>query len=209
MKKLLVAVLATAFLLGFAGSLLADDFAPPSWRGIEGSTFQKWEFSTPISQAVAPDVYYNRYGTPLANIVPAPDKEWLESYNGRSGVWPLSGYAEFTIPNRPIPNPYKDIYIQLTWSRPPCGITPFVWEKRFEKVATLVSQEQLPETDWYHSVYTIHLEPNPDWEIIRIEGDIFVDEVVIDTKCVPEPSSLLALLTGAGGLAGMFLRRRK
>lgn len=209
MKRLLIAAVVAAFVLSLAGSLLADDFAPPTWRGSDGSTSQAWEFPTDAAQDVVAVPYSNIYGTPLADIVPAPEKNWLPLYEGRTGVWPLSGSIEATIPNLDNENPYKDIYIQLTWAQTPCPSTPFVWEMYSGKDATLVSQVQVPGTVWYHSIYTIHLEPNPDSEIVKIQGDIYVDEVVIDTQCVPEPAGLLVLLSGVGSLTGMFLRRRK
>ena len=210
MKRLLIAAVAAAFVLSLAGSLLADDFAPPAWRGSDGSTSQAWEFLSDAAQDVVPDVYSNPYGEPSADIVPAPATGWLDWYAGRDGVWPLSGSIEATIQNLDEENPYKDIYIQLTWAQTACPSTPFVWEVRFDKDATLVSQVQVPGTEWYHSIYTIRLEPNPDWEIVKIQGDIYVDEVVIDTRCVvPEPTGLLVLLGGVGSLTGMFLRRRK
>jgi hypothetical protein len=47
-----------------------------------------------------------------------------------------------------------------------------------------------------HSVYHIDLHPNPSSEIIHIRGGINVDELVVDTYCVPEPAAWFLLLTG-------------
>ena len=58
---------------------------------------------------------------------------------------------------------------------------------------------------WVHSTYLIHLEPNPAWEIVKIDGTLVVDEIVIDTICFPEPAAMGVL--AVGGLA--LLRRRK
>ena len=50
----------------------------------------------------------------------------------------------------------------------------------------------------------LNIEPNPAFEIVRIDGAVMVDEIVIDTICIPEPASLALL--GLGGLA--LMRRR-
>ena len=63
----------------------------------------------------------------------------------------------------------------------------------------------IPESGWYESTYTWEIYPNPFDEWFTIAGDILVDEIVIDTWCIPEPATLALLLIG--GLA--LLRRRR
>ena len=41
------------------------------------------------------------------------------------------------------------------------------------------------------------IEGIPEFEVIRISGDIYLDEMVIDTYCVPEPASMSLLCLGA------------
>ena len=210
MKKLLVIAMAIALLLTVAGSLMADDFAPPSWRGLSGSTWQQWEFSTGQALGILPDHGYNPYGNPTADVTPAPSKVWYEESFGRTGVWPLSGLIDATIPNQDVQNPYKDIWIQLTWHRTDCGDTPTVWETISHQMAYLESEVLLAD-GWYHTTYSIRLVPNPALEIIRVQNDILVDELVIDTRCVPvpEPSGVAVMLAGLASLGGFARLRRK
>lgn len=203
-----VLVLAVASLI--SSSAYADDLFPPPWRGQPGSTTQEWEFSTPMPVS-PPDAMMNPYGEPSAAAYPGTGQSWLDDWGGRQGMWPLSGTIEVTIPNSSIPNPYKDIWVQLTWARQVESSTPVVWEMNSNAVGTVVSDVILgptglpaPSDFWYHTTFLIHIEPNPAWEIVKIDGTVVVDQLVIDTICAPEPASLLLL-----GLGGLALRRRR
>jgi len=60
---------------------------------------------------------------------------------------------------------------------------------------------------WVTETYEFTITPNPAWEEIWFgfeEYPAYVDQVVIDTICVPEPATLLLL-----SLGGLVLRRRK
>lgn len=198
MKKVIVALL-----LVFAVQVvMADDLFPPPWRGHPGSTWAVWEYSTPNPNPL-PDLGFNPYGVPSTQIYPGVGQNWWAELDGRQGVWPLSGEIWIDIPNRPEPNPWKDIYIQLTWEPQAPGNTPFVLTTAPQQVnGTLVQQIPLDGL-WMHSIYTIRLEPNPALETILITGGINVDEVVIDTICIPEPMTLGLLAIG-----GVFAMRR-
>jgi hypothetical protein len=180
----------------------ADDLNPPPWRGQPGTTFGRWEFLTPDPQPL-PDVGNYPYGPPSTTITPGIGQNWLPMWEGREGVWPLSGEIFVDIPNRPEPLPYKDIWIQLTWAQQAPNVWPVVSEVQFGVPATLINEVPL-EGVWIHSTYKIRLEPNPAWETILITGAVNVDELVIDTICAPEPTSLV--LFGLGVFS--VLRRR-
>jgi hypothetical protein len=207
--KMFVAAAATVVVLSLLpGRCLADDLNPPPWqRGVSGTTFAQWEFSV-LDDVPPADIYYNPYGTPMMQIIPV--EAWLPQWDGRQGVWPLSGTVLATIPNNPDPNPFKDIWIQLTWeantTTPAPGGIPIVMENTGAGTpATLVSEISLGG-NWYHSTYAIHMVPNPPSETIQINGLIMLDELVIDTICVPEPGTLSLLALGG---AALFLRRRR
>ncbi len=206
MKKAALA-LTVVFLVLSTASAFADDLRPAPWRGWPGSTWAKWEYLTPDPNPL-PDAGCNPYGCPTTTIYPGVGQVWWAELNGRYGVWPLSGEIWVDVPNRPETSPYKDIWIQLTWEPQAPGNTPFVLTTLPQQVnGTLIQQTQL-EGAWVHSVYKIRLEPNPSWEQILITGGIDVDELVIDTICIPEPGSIFALAGGLAGLLG-FVRIRR
>ena len=182
--------------LAVAGSALADDLNPPPWqRGMDGTTWAAWEFSTPDPKPM-PDAGYLPYGPPDTTVWTGVGQQWWDSWEGRQGVWPLSGAMEMLLFNRPEPLPYKDIQIQITWMPQVPRAEPVVTELMWGGTGELIDEIPL-SSDWTHSTYMIHLEPNPDMETVWIEGSIMVDEVVIDTICIPEPMTLSLLALGA------------
>ncbi len=203
-KKLL---LVTALLCLVCQFAYADDFNPAPWRGSPGTTFQQWEFNDP-DPAPLPTLLNNPYGMPSTTVVPNNGMSWIPALNGRIGVWPLSGYIETTIPNTPVPNPSKIVWVSITWTPQGIGCRPFVIETTTATSGQLVHEDNL--TGWIHSTFAITMQPNPTVESILITGEIYVDEMVIDTVCVPvpEPGSLAVLGTGAIGLL-LGLRRRR
>jgi len=70
----------------------------------------------------------------------------------------------------------------------------------------LTDEGQVPLGDgWFESTYTWRIPGNPLDESFTIGGTIDVDEIVIDTWCVPEAATFVLL--GLGG--SLVVRRRK
>lgn len=205
LRRLLLAAL---MVCATVGSAIADDLNPPSWRGQPSTTFGEWEFSTSNPNPDPEPGYVYPYGMPTTQVSPGLFQSWMSSWNGRDGVWPLSGQITATIPNSPVALDEKDIWVQLTWAPQAPSEFPAVSETRFGVPSTLIEQTALAN-GWYHSTYEIELKPNPDWERVLITGAINVDEMVIDTHCVPEPGTL-ALLAVFGLISGgwALLHRR-
>jgi len=205
MPKFLGAALGLALVAGWlaASPAAADDLFPPPWRGQPNTTFGLWEFYTP-NPSPLPDEGHYPFGPPSMAIYPGVGQVWQSEWNGRTGVWPLSGEIWLGIPNSPIQRPWKDIHIQLTWGPQAPGNTPIVMSTQPISVPGTLVQTTPLGSGWFHSVYTIRLEPNPSWEQILITGGIDVDELVVDTICIPEPATL-----GLLGLGLVAIWRRR
>jgi len=204
--------LALLFVFAFASSAFADDLYPPEWRGLSGTTFAEWDFNT-SSVNPMPDQWYNPFGPPQTTVTPGFLQNWWQSWGGRNGVWPLSGTIVTTIQNYRTVNPYKDIWVQLTWAQQAVNEYPVIrvgqiYGQLINNIYLGPTGEPYGDGKWWHSTYTLRLYPNPTEETVIIEGAIMVDQLVIDTRCVPEPGSLVAL-SGLLGAAGIALKRRR
>jgi hypothetical protein len=205
-----------------ATAALAEDLNPPLWRGQPGTTFQQWEFSVD-NRTPAPDLVNNPYGNPQMTIIPTrwpalPDPngfEWAPMFQGRQGVYSLSGEIDTTIPNLGELNPEKHIQLQMTWFFQEV----FDWQDKPEYRPYVVSplgggrtyfnltEEDILENGWHHTTFDAVLSPNPPFETITLSGAYYVDELVIDTIC-PEPSTIVLALMGSIGLAIMRWRQK-
>ncbi len=214
-----VRCLVILLVLGFAisGVAMADDIFPPTWRGTEGATLQQWAFTTGANPAV-PEVVNNAYGGPTATMVVGDlgigwiDVDHFGSYGSRTGMWDLGamGTIDLDIPNRPAAGAYKDIWVQVTYFM---GMfdTP---EVSIEGAQFLGSESQVVEQvddfdAWVCAVSKWRITPNPNSEVVRVTANCLgslIDQVVVDTKCVPEPSCIVTLLAGA---VGMLISRRR
>lgn len=215
MKKLLFMLVASIA----ATSALADDLVPPPWR-IPGqppapnSTFQEWTWDRGAQNPNdgTADNFNNPYGTPeVVHPAPNPPYPILGTFEGRTNVLCLDPGRKisFKIPN--VPNAptwaYKELWFQLTYfsgsgaplpqpSPPPGG--------------TGATIGHMPlGGGWMHSTFSFTYPDCPEFEIVSVDNQtsnpIYMDQVVIDTICVPEPTSMAVL--GIGALA--FLRKRR
>ena len=201
--RLFFACLLTVVLLSPVASL-ADDYNPPPWRtsppGEGTTTFQMWEFPT-IS--LEPDVANNNFGTPTLDIA---DGLWADTDRGHQGIWFLEGYLVLGIPNYPVENPYKEIWLQITFASLE-GIVPEIDTLPEQANLEVIDHHQITGDAYYQATYKITIEPNPSYEEIYIQPrdcDLYIDELVIDTICVPEPATIMLL-----GLAGLGIVRKR
>ena len=194
-----------------ATSATADDLVPPPWeRGAEGTTFQVWEFNTP-DNPVPPDAVGNPFGDPFAIIIgsgldtAAFDPLWLAEDGQHAGVWRTEGYVGLWLPNDPIPRQWKHIWLQITYNAGN-DYNPLIQTEPQYLVMELINSQDAGG-GYKHDTYSIIIEENPAAEAVTILPPfcaIYVDEIVVDTICIPEPAAM-ALIS----LGGMFLLRRR
>ncbi|GAB4519503.1 MAG: hypothetical protein Tsb0013_23330 [Phycisphaerales bacterium] len=210
-------------LIMFAGApALADDFAPPEFRGGPRSVYAEWDFSTPFTSVdIFPEVFtavdgpggtLNMGFQTKAELSATGDWLWvqdpLDPMDG--GITPSSmdegASLAFKIQNYIDLEPEKLIRIQFTYQGLPpiiAGMTGFFPDGQSDGVrigGTIFPNEQQYFDNWI-------ITPNPWWELIEVivPANTVLDQVVIDTISIPSPSAF-ALLGVAGVVA---LRRRR
>ena len=211
MIRLLSLSLVLVFCLPSA--VLADDLIPPPWdrTTTPGSTYAEWDtwdFEIPDDHFLA-DAEFNPYGTPEV-VDPVGFAEVLSIYDGRSDVLHTTDgdWMELHIPNSSDPNPFKDIYLQIVWHWDGAIDIPDVYVPSTGTTVSITDEFPL-EAGWWYTRFQIHIEPNPDFEEIDLWpadfSDMYIDQIVIDTLCAPEPATMGLLLIGAVAA----LRRRR
>ncbi len=214
MKQAICAFFVVALIAPIA---MADDLNPPSWdRFEECTTYWNWQFTEDQSENAYgywyPDERYPPEGGLGGYILANSTQDgWFEEYAGRYGIFTQTfGSIEIPLPNCDNPEmDEKTIRVQATWhtSGPFDDECPVYLggEGCFEE---LERYELGTMTGWYYGLYEITIDYCPDMEWIYIypETDmgLVLDQIIIDTHCIPEPASLSLL--ALGGLA--LLRRR-
>ena len=206
----------------FAGSfVLADDVFPPTWRGQDRTVYAHWDNWDDDPASVAPDSFSTNPVLPDdpyavlsgADVIP-------DDFMGRSGVIEMfeDFGVEFWLPNYDA-NPTKQVQIQITYwlDNNNVQVIPGWYLPGGESVvySTLAHYASHPD-GWITEVWGLIIEPNPSEEwfsLFATDRDLgdpwypaYIDQVVIDTQCIPEPITLTLFMVG--GLT-LNLRRRR
>ena len=214
MRRLIV--FAILFLMLLSGVPSAYAVSVPVWQGLEGTTYQQWNFDANDNPAV-PEVIDNDYGSASASItVGFMGSGWLDDplLGTHTGMWDIGGddgSIVLDIDNRPLALDYKEIWVQVVYYQglyavPMIGI---------EEAQFISSETDLLEEDgfgggWYLEKSIWRIEPNPSHEQIILTGNLdgsLIDQIIVDTYCVPEPASIVLLMLG--GFAALTKRRQR
>ncbi|MCK4658294.1 MAG: PEP-CTERM sorting domain-containing protein [Phycisphaerae bacterium] len=201
--KHLVAVLIAAVLL-VPVAAFAEDIHPPTWRGDPGSTYQQWTFEDDTAwPPVYPEVDNNPYGEPVLDSA-THDYERLGNYSGRDGIlFDEMDNIVITLPNCGGSYDYKDIVLQVVWHWD--GAPGYIWNPSVDFIETDMNVNL--GGGWYYDYIYYRMDSAPAQETLTLDNawGLYIDEIIIDTICIPEPASLALL--GLGGLT-IFRRRR-
>jgi len=222
MRKLAsTCVLSTALCLCIAAAASGHDILGPDWRGDlpEYMTYQEWRFDN-VDDPADPEVITNPFGGASADITRGFLSEgWFDTLGGygtQTGFWDIGGQGGsivIDIDNGPDLNLYKEIWVQVTY-----------WDDIQQAPVVEVPGGCLVDYrpghliedvdtggDWLLDVWVFRMTPNPCHEQVIITSNpdwgSVIDQVVIDTWCVPEPATMS--LVALGALATLLSRLRK
>ena len=198
--------LATLLFVGnLVGVALAD--TPPVYRGLPGSTFQQWDF-TGNSTTPSPELLTNPYGTPTLSVDYNPPfgSGWyntLTGYGTRQGFWDIAnGSMSLDISSVPVPAFFLQIQLQVTYwkdiSQAPT-FNLFPSGVQIGPTITTLVEDPAGLGAWYSDLIVWEVTPGPGDEFITLLGNAsfgsVIEQVIVDTKPVPEPATLgLAVL---------------
>ena len=183
----------------------------PPWDMMHpNATTQAWEFDTEpldLTGRIYPTEYDNPFGEPYLT---GDFDEWIGEYPGPlgdpTGVIHVggdpTGTVKILVENNENPLEVKHILLQITSTKSPGPNVP----------GTNPPGSVIPLTPlqcangFYVYGYSIAIFPNPEREEITIELPYctYIDEIIVDSICIPEPG-MFALL----GSAAIFLVRKR
>lgn len=208
-------LLAAGLLLSAVTGAVADDLIPAPWRDAADTTFQEATFSQ--SWDVSWESVSNPYDQPEIWMY-SDSWQWDAEAHGRQGVVSWGSWQSglsMDIPNNEDPNLEKRIWVQITYY----GAAPTIWEavgimtgggiwNGVPPLEGLVDHGD----GWVTEARQMIIQPNPPLEFVgvRWEGAGMVDQIIVETICVPEPGTLALLAAaGAAGLLCMFRGRKR
>lgn len=167
------------------------------------------------------DSFFSDYG--IADLELGSSAQYLDSYNGADDVIYVADDMDmcFYVANF-FGGEYKELYVEVTYYSDYDAI-PYVdiWEtsegeyQGYEVSAPDYWYYETDSSGWTTVGFSVYIEPNPYYELFDLNFQladswdgypVYVDQVVIETVCVPEPISIISV---AGGLVAMLARKRR
>ncbi len=230
MKKIKVTALFIGIIVLFAAITVQATTTVPSWRGDEGSTYQKWTFDNNLNPAETTADSNNPYGDPTLTVVGMfPETIWMNNDNGHQGVWNFSKWIEIFVPNNDqntLPQSNKIIRIRMVYDAGrSCdqifNPTVIVVPSTSTAAGTPTTNDQPiildnPEVEildnkYVRGIWNVTIWPNPISEKFYIKPrycQLYVDEIEIDTICTPEPVTITFVLLGSLGIIAKRKRQK-
>jgi len=235
MKKLLTICAVATFILAAAGqaSAMGTISTAPDWAGSDRTVHAEWDNWIGYPNSMSPDnLVINPDELTSSPLAYAGQTAVLwSSFKGRSNVIELNEDEDllFNIPNF-AGGDYKEVWVQVTYCPSPCQSPVFnvyTEEPSWDMTVPVSEVATIPDANgWVTEAWSFQIRPNPDWEAITLSftapmiinnystqaiGGVpiylmYVDQVVIDTRCVPEPTTIFLL--GLGTLALLKKRRQ-
>lgn len=147
-------------------------------------------------------------------MTPSVGTTWQPSDFGRNDVWQIAGGSlQFYIPNTGVATHMKELWLQVTYlanaAVPPPSYTVASNSGLFTQTGSTITS--LPG-GWVHELSKWTSQVCPPFERVTIFPSIpgvvsIIDQVVIDTQCIPVPAPGTGALLACGGLLAMRRRR--
>ncbi len=222
MKRLISVCAVVGFILTTTSLTTADDVIIPPWADQPGTVVAEWDSWTGFPDLMSPDEWYSNPPYQLYPPYAIVDEsaELLESYEGRGNVIKLNGDDELKFHMTNFgdggEDSYKDIWIQVTYH--PIDPNQYFWFAVTADIAGISDEFFVDQVDrgggWYTVAVRCQIWPNPSYEEISLNFfdfsvdeplyPAYVDQVVINTRCIPEPATICLL-----GLGALSLIKRK
>lgn len=209
-------LLVASWLACFTANAAADDFAPPPWdRAHPHAVTAEWEFFAPVNP-LGPDGPLTNVGAKgsgsvasSATIVGTGGLGWGIGDGDGGWFFPDGGSIRITLDNVIDTEPVKHLWLQVTHTP---GLAIAV-DPLFAFNASATGSTPTPPVMVPHgptsTFFHWDMFPNPPWEefTVLVFGTGEVDQVLVDTISIPEPSSFV--LGAIGLLTLVFAARRR